>query len=331
MKISLTNDICRAGISGGIGLASVKRCRPETAIGIVSKGARGSAHWAAGPSRGFTMMEIAISLAVIGIALVAIIGVLPIGMSTQQDNRQETIIGQDASVLMEAVRNGSLGMDDLTNYVFAITNYWAEFKNGVIVSPAGVYNSYNHSTAIVNSGYLNPAIVNTALEWPLTNGANIIGLLSTPEFTDPSGNPINNIFLPDFYSNHIVACVYSLSGPVIEKPPQDNPILQQDSFTYRIYCVNSPVAVDTNIFNTTVYPNGPPVGVQQMNAAQHELRMTFMWPQLANGNLGSGRQTFRTLIAGQLLRQPSVSPANPNISWNPYFYCYQPQFFTNTP
>ena len=41
---------------------------------------------------GFTMIEIAISLAIIGIALVSIIGILPIGMHTQQDNREETLI-----------------------------------------------------------------------------------------------------------------------------------------------------------------------------------------------------------------------------------------------
>jgi prepilin-type N-terminal cleavage/methylation domain-containing protein len=71
---------------------------------------------------GFTMVEIAICLAVIGIALVAIIGVLPIGMHTQRDNREETIINQDATVLMEAIRGGARGLDDLTNYVYAITN-----------------------------------------------------------------------------------------------------------------------------------------------------------------------------------------------------------------
>ena len=36
----------------------------------------------------FTMVEIAICLAVIGFALVAIIGVLPIGMNVQKDNRE---------------------------------------------------------------------------------------------------------------------------------------------------------------------------------------------------------------------------------------------------
>ena len=61
------------------------------------------------------MVEIAIG-PTIGFALVAIIGVLPIGMNTQRDNREETVINQDATVLMEAIRNGARGLDDLTNY-----------------------------------------------------------------------------------------------------------------------------------------------------------------------------------------------------------------------
>ena len=48
--------------------------------------------------RAFTMIEIAISLAIIGFALVAILGVLPIGMSVQRENREETIINQDAKI-----------------------------------------------------------------------------------------------------------------------------------------------------------------------------------------------------------------------------------------
>ena len=71
----------------------------------------------------FTMVEIAISLAIIGIALVAIIGVLPLGMNVQRDNREATVINQDATVFIEAIRNGARGLDDLTNYVYAITNY----------------------------------------------------------------------------------------------------------------------------------------------------------------------------------------------------------------
>src|SRR5437660_5518368 len=71
----------------------------------------------------FTMIEIAISLAVIAFALVAIIGILPTGMQVQKDNRQETIVNLDATIFLNAIRNGALGVDDLTNYVYAITNY----------------------------------------------------------------------------------------------------------------------------------------------------------------------------------------------------------------
>ena len=78
-------------------------------------------------SLGFTMIEIAISLAIIGFALVAIIGVLPIGMNAQKENREETIINQDATVLMDAIRSGAQGLDDLTNYVVAITNTVTEY------------------------------------------------------------------------------------------------------------------------------------------------------------------------------------------------------------
>jgi type II secretory pathway pseudopilin PulG len=66
---------------------------------------------------GFTMIEIAISLAIIAFALIAIIGVLPIGLRVQRDNREETIINQDAVYLMDAIRSGARGLDDLTNYV----------------------------------------------------------------------------------------------------------------------------------------------------------------------------------------------------------------------
>ena len=105
------------------------------------------------------MIEIAICLAIVGFALVAIIGVLPIGMNTQRDNREETIVNQDALLLINAVRTGARGVDDLTNYVYAITNYASSVVAGY------------------DSGYL-------------TSGARIVGLMGTPEFT---GNVSNHI------------------------------------------------------------------------------------------------------------------------------------------
>src|SRR5262245_31258088 len=66
---------------------------------------------------GFTMVEIAIAIGVIGFALVAIIGILPSGLEVQRDNRTETIINQDGTFWLEAIRNGARGLQDLPSYV----------------------------------------------------------------------------------------------------------------------------------------------------------------------------------------------------------------------
>jgi prepilin-type N-terminal cleavage/methylation domain-containing protein len=264
----------------------------------------------------FTMIEIAICLAIIGIALVAIVGVLPLGMNVQRENRESTIINQDATVLMEAIRNGSRGLDDLTNYVYFITNNWALYNSDGTVKNSGG-NGYTYSSVT-----LAPSYISTAGS-PIYNGTNIVGLLSTPEFTDVNGAPINNFLaavLPaSYYSNHIVAYVRSISGPAVEKPPQDNSILQEDSFSYHLYCVNAPVAADTNFFSL---PFNQQAYSQRLAQNLHELRLTFLWPQLPNGKLGTGRQTYRALVAGQVAT---------NIVFGNFLYFYQPQSFAINP
>ena len=254
------------------------------------------------------MVEIAISLAVIGIALVAIIGVLPIGMNTQRDNREETVINQDATILMETIRGGARGLDDLTNYVYAITNYWTYYPvSGAINSGVNGY-TYVASSTTPSTPYYPSS--------PITNGMNIIGLLSTSEFMDVNGTPLANITGINYYSNHVIAYVHSLSGPAVEKPPQNNDIVVGDSFGYRVLCVNAPVAMDTNIFNLP--PNQQNYN-RQLAANLHELRLTFLWPQQPNGKVGPGRQTFRTMIAGQITQTNTGQ----------WLYFYQSQSFVN--
>ena len=85
--------------------------------------------------------------------------------------------------------------------------------------------------------------------FPMTNGTNIVGLLSTPEYTGQQRQSQSTIFSAAVISNHVVAYVRSISGPAVEKPPQDNDIVRSDSFGYRILCVNAPVAADTNTLN----------------------------------------------------------------------------------
>src|SRR5688500_1740743 len=70
---------------------------------------------------GFTMAEIAIALGVIAIALIAIIGILPTGLQVSRDNREETLVNQDARLLIEAIRGGRRDViTDLGAYVQAI-------------------------------------------------------------------------------------------------------------------------------------------------------------------------------------------------------------------
>ena len=257
-------------------------------------------------SAGFTMIEVAICLAIIGIALVAIIGVLPYGMRAQRDNREQTIVNQDATVFIEAIRGGARGLDDLTNYVLLITNVQTR------------YIGTNAQLPSISVGYNNPYISGyNDSNSKLTNGNYIIGLLGTPEFTDrTSGLPATNIFIQDYYSNHVVAYVRSLSGPAMEKPPQQNDILRENSFSYRLFCVNAPMPVDISSFSL---PFDQQVNLKQTAANLHDLRLTFLFPLRQNGSVGPGRITLRTLVAGQVVPDPII----------PSLYFYQSQSFTN--
>jgi hypothetical protein len=226
-------------------------------------------------------------------------------MRAQRTNREGTIINQDATEFIEAIRSGARGFDDLTNYVYAITNSWGQFNNSGVLTRSGV-NGYTFTTASVAPGYYSTA------GFPISSATNIIGLMSAPEFTDSSGYPTNNPFSFGF-SNHIVAYVRSLSGMAFEKPPQDNQLLRESAFSYRIVCANVPWVADTNQLNS-LYS-------QQLAANLHDLRLTFLWPQLPNGGLGLGHQAFRTLIAGQLITTNYFGQT---------LYFFQPQTFTQT-
>ena len=265
------------------------------------------------------MVEIAISLAIIGFALVAIIGVLPIGMNVQKDNREETIINQDATVFINAIRGGALGLDDLTNYVTAITNdvwqYVAANKPPVLVR----HNWYTYLNSIDGP------------QFGLTNGYRIVGLLSTPKYLpvfSPRGVPLG------FLSNHVVAYVRSMSGTASEKvppatPPTPSPnprsvadLASSLSFSYRLTAEVIPYW--TNYFD----PSWVAYGQQGLSPAEfaarsnnwmvasslqanlHDLRLIFAWPFTAQGALPKTArgQSFRTLVSGQVTNAPPGSP-----------------------
>lgn len=81
-----------------------------------------------GSRAAFTMVEIAIALAIIAFALVAIIGILPTGLQVQRDNREETLVNQDARLLVEAIKSGGRDVaSDLGRYVVATNGVDAQY------------------------------------------------------------------------------------------------------------------------------------------------------------------------------------------------------------
>jgi len=254
------------------------------------------------PGRGqsaFTLVEIALSIAIIGFALVAIIGVLPVGLNVQKENREETIIVHDANYYLNAIRSGARGLDDLTNYVESITNIVTVYQaDNVRVAPGyPEIRAYTYANTWINGSAGN------AMD-RLTNGANIVGLLSTPS---------KQYFYPDdktalyqgFVSNYIIVYARALSGPAVEKVPQTNPNVLDLGFRYRLICDVSPYSgwdtnwIDFNAPNLTPEEFSTRSNAWRMARAQqdnlHELRLLFRWPIKSTGGAGSQRQVFRTL------------------------------------
>ncbi len=133
----------------------------------------------------FTMIEIALAIGVIGFALVAIIGILPAGLNVQKDNREDTLISQDAPYFLDAIRNGAVVSNSYSiNYEAILTNL--EGGNYVYYNTSkslDFLTNYVTSVRFVTVVNGQPTVTNY---FPNTNnpewsGAEIIGLLSTPQ------------------------------------------------------------------------------------------------------------------------------------------------------
>ena len=223
------------------------------------------------------MVEIAISIAIVGFALVAIIGVLPTGVNVQKQNREETIINQDGSLWLEAIRSGATGLDYLTNHVD-----WIQVKSQS-GSSFGLY-SYDYK-----QGY--------------RNGRDIIGLLSLPKVLPESRGHPN-----DWWTNNVQAFVRGMSGPAAEKSPH-NDFAFWYRMTVELVPFNAAPGMDTNLAGLSGNLADRISRTNLLNRAVnlgnnlYDLRLTFDWPvyQTQNGvHVGSNRKVFRTLVSGSL-------------------------------
>ncbi|MBI2924847.1 MAG: hypothetical protein HYY24_03980 [Verrucomicrobia bacterium] len=248
------------------------------------------------------MVEIALCLAILAFAMVAIMGVLPTGLRVQRENREETIINQDGNFLLEAIRAGSRGVDDLTNYVDSIT-----ISN---------LTTRTRATFVRGTGANN-----------LNTGAKIIGLLSTPKLSvEYSGGPL--VYTATRTNTNIVtARVRALNGAAAEKTPSTN----DDDLTFTYLVTSEIVPTAPGFLREQVEYNAailtPDQQLARSNLWQklrsyqanvHELRLTLQYPLIVGVNntiVGNNQKSFRTLLGGRL-----VSTNDPDLRWPLYFF-----------
>jgi type II secretory pathway pseudopilin PulG len=281
--------------------------------------------------RGFTMVEIALSLAIIGFALVAIIGVLPAGMSVQKDNREQTVINLDAAYLMDAIRSGPLGQDNLTNYIVSITQTSDRYEVPANLGLGAFNVNPDRSSYTFTS---NQTVIDTSATGltaspfsSLTNGFNIIGLLSMPKYALYS-LPVQSPPTVYIWSNSVTAVFRAINGPAVDQGPSQ--ASRDFAFQYQVTieivpAANSPYMAQTanwvnlaapNFINIT-NPSSATVDALAQNLQNnlYDIQLTFRWPVLPNGQLGGGKQVFRSSVAGTYLT--SSPPLPPPVTFPP--------------
>jgi type II secretory pathway pseudopilin PulG len=265
----------------------------------------------------FTMVEIAIAMGVIGFALVVIIGLLPIGLGVQKDNREDTIINQDSAFLMEAFRGGVIlkeyevkkpdaktiytntyfeGLDILTNYVDAIR---------VQTYKMTVTSTMTNFDLLTDDYHAVPPPFKSAggTNYDLTSGARIMSYLSQlkyPEVTNTQ-NGLKAVF--------VTAYMRAMTGSALEQNKSNTfvafkyvmrpEILRYDNF--------SSDATNYNAYtNVTDYASTPDF-IERSNRWRqvafitnnlYEVKLEFAWPLLPNGKIGKKSQLIRTVVSG---------------------------------
>lgn len=222
---------------------------------------------------GFTLLEIAVSLAVIGFAIVAVIGVLPTGLNIQRDTRERTVVLQDATYFLEALRQGPRGTNDLIGNVEQI---WVAYYQGENVAPRVEqlqrYKDYK-------------------------TDAEVVELLTLPR----AGR----------YGDHLysVALVRSLSGSASEK----GGVSSEDGRIAFSYFVRTEVVPITSVQQrafTTTEKLDPREDMHRKTQSRrffnslNEIKVTMMWPPsppvYTHGWVPRNEVTLRTYISGSL-------------------------------
>ncbi len=255
----------------------------------------------------FTMVEIALSIAIVAFAMVAIIGVLPTGLQVQRDNREETIINQDGAYLLEAIRSGGLGLDELTNFVERIT--------------------ITNRSRGWSIGYFGSRLPEVGRQIPLTNGHFIIGMLSVRTYQYKG-----NYRRPVLSTNEVTALMRSISGSASQRFQSQE--FRENAFTYLLTTTIVPYfPIATNNIPSR---NPDLVALTASNVMNnlYDVRLHFRWPVVnVSGEgedmqyqVGKREQIFRTLVNGRLM-QTNGSRFLPNNDYTTNLFYFQPSTF----
>ncbi|HYE30454.1 MAG TPA: hypothetical protein VEH27_03425 [Methylomirabilota bacterium] len=247
---------------------------------------------------GFTMVEVALAMGVVVIAMVAILGILPAGMETQKENRDTSLVGDDAAIFMNAIRTGARGMDYLTNHVEEV---------------------FLVQKQVDRTGRLVSQLKKVSIGTRFRSGEEVVGSLMAPAIR----RPILPYSQPSpYFRTNVQAIVRSINRSTVDRRDANDPNI----FRYRLTTELNPAqplpnpydskASDTNIAN--LHTNEMLFAANSV-ANLHELRLTIEWPVYQVNNewrVGRNRKTYRTLLNGNVT----------NIAG---YYFFEPNSYTN--
>jgi hypothetical protein len=251
----------------------------------------------------FTMVEIAICLAIVAFAMVVIMGVLPAGMLVQKTNREDTIINLEGQYFLEAIRSGSKGTPEMLQALD-----WVRVTNSAGSPPKPAYYQTN----------FNP-----------NNISALIGLLSTPKYqVDSNGRVLTNTVLAKFRAFNGSAVerdaslkdfgfAYLMGVEIVPFPMMPANVLGNTNFL-EAGLASAEIQARSNAWQTTL--------LQRNRATNlYDLRLTLRWPLRPNGTPGNNQQVFRSLVSGQLRSFGVATPPLPGVT-NLHFF--MPNKFT---
>jgi prepilin-type N-terminal cleavage/methylation domain-containing protein len=262
--------------------------------------------------RGFTMIEIAISLAIVAVAMVAILGILPAGLNVQRENREDTIIDLEADYYLQLIRSSGMQFGPL---------FVADHVDQISVTRT------NHSTRAANTVLYNRTRT-TGLGFSWNSRQVIRKLLSTPSWdlgTVPS-TP-DAVFTPAqglsiIEENEVRAIVRAIPGRASDL----SPAYSDSALRYEMKVSIHP-AVTPSIFsgygqNNTASPafnnlnSAGPSGQGELlrqaalSSNLWEVELEIRWPVnnfdpvAGTYSLGRNSRTYRTYVAGTLEQDP---------------------------